>query len=525
MIKLRDGPYRCYPVIADRVTIGRSAVNDLHFEDEGLSRRHLVIERKDGRWLLIDAGARNGTFLNGDRVTSPKNLLHGDRISAGHLCIEFRDGYRADKCPTPIEFDDASTDSRISTATNLAAATARTLTSTGDIERARRHMSAMIRAGRELAERRPLAELFQIIIDLLIDAVEAPRGVLMTVEDDPAVRASTGYSVGEPFRINRYLMERVVHERESLMEREALPSCIAVPLQTDRRVLGLIYLESPDLHHEFTNDDLDLATVMANIAALHIEHARMADVEEVERQVRRDLEQAAEVQRFLLPARPPKVDGLDLAGYSIPCRTIGGDYYDFLTCPDGRIAIIVADVAGKGLPAAMLMSNLQARVEMLFQDSDNLAEAVGRLNRMIQPHCPDNRFISFFVAVIHPKGGEVRYCNAGHNPPLLLRADGTMQRLDVGGWLLGINPEGSYAHADLNLNKGDALVLFSDGVTEAWRPDSYDDFGEERVAAIAARARHTPAISILNAIGDELRAWIGDGDPADDITLVVATKY
>ena len=188
------------------------------------------------------------------------------------------------------------------------------------------------------------------------------------------------------------------------------------------------------------------------------------------------------------------------------------------------MAIIVADVAGHGLPAALLMSNLQARVGMVFDGPENLAGAVARLNQMICRNCPVNRFISFFVAVVCPQRGDIRYCNAGHNPPLLLRADGALQRLETGGGLLGIDPEGAYAHADLNMSSGDVLVLFSDGVTEAWRPDGTDDFGEHRVAVIAADMRHAPAITILNAIGDQLMAWIGKADPADDITLVVAKK-
>jgi serine phosphatase RsbU (regulator of sigma subunit) len=126
--------------------------------------------------------------------------------------------------------------------------------------------------------------------------------------------------------------------------------------------------------------------------------------------------------------------------------------------------------------------------------------------------------------MIHPQRGEMRYCNAGHNPPLLVRADGNVHRLEALGGLLGIDPDGLYEDADVNLSKGDALVLFSDGVTEAWRPDSTDDFGEQRVTAIAARVRQGPAISILSAIGEELMAWIGKSDPADDITLVVAKK-
>ena len=117
--------------------------------------------------------------------------------------------------------------------------------------------------------------------------------------------------------------------------------------------------------------------------------------------------------------------GVDLAGYNSPCRTVGGDYYDFLPYEDGRVAILVADVAGKGMPAAMLMSNLQARVQVLFDDPTDLAALITRLNRIIVKNCPSNRFISLFVGVYDTKTGDMAYCNAGHNPPLLVRANGT----------------------------------------------------------------------------------------------------
>src|SRR4029077_270533 len=126
------------------------------------------------------------------------------------------------------------------------------------------------------------------------------------------------------------------------------------------------------------------------------------------------------------------------AGYNAACRTVGGDYYDFLTYPDGRVALVVADVAGKGMPAALLMSSLQARVQVLFDDPTELAALVTRLNRIITTNCPGNRFISFFIGVLNPNNDEITYVNAGHNPPLLVHRDGGLEKLEATGLLLGI---------------------------------------------------------------------------------------
>ena len=341
----------------------------------------------------------------------------------------------------------------------------------------------------------PLTELFKLIMNLSVEAVGATRGVLMTLEGDELVVRS---ALGEGFRISNAVRDRVIKEKTSLLVRDArldeafadrmsivqqqIRSMLAVPLQTDDRVIGLIYLDSPHFIKEFTKDDLSLLTVMANVAAIRIEHTRLAEVEQAERIHAKQLEQAAEIQRGLLPVQAPNVPGVDLAGYNAACHTVGGDYYDFLPYPDGRVALLVGDVAGKGMPAALLMSSLQARVQVLFDDPQNLAALVTRLNRIITSNCPSNRFITFFIGILDPKTGELTYVNAGHNPPLVAHADGSVDKLDGTGLILGILPVATYTQKTCTLAPGDAVLLFSDGVTEAVRPDADEEFGEDRLA-------------------------------------------
>jgi serine phosphatase RsbU (regulator of sigma subunit) len=359
----------------------------------------------------------------------------------------------------------------------------------------------------------------------------------MTLEgDELVVRAARG----EGFRISSKVRDRVIKEKTSLLVRDArldeafaermsivqqqIRSMLAAPLQTDDRVIGLIYLDSPHFVHEFTKDDLNLLTVMANVAAIRIEHTRLAEVEQAERILARDLEQAAEIQRRLLPTSAPVVPGIDLAGYNAPCRTVGGDYYDFMTYPDGRVAMLVGDVAGKGMPAALLMSSLQARVQVLFDDPVDLAALVTRLNRIITSNCPSNRFISFFFGVMEPKTGVLTYVNAGHNPPLLVHRTGVVERLESTGLILGILAAAPYHQRTCTLEPGDVVVLFSDGVTEAVRPHVDEEFGEERLAQILADLRHLSAGSIIESINQQVYEFTGGAPPADDITLVIAKR-
>jgi serine phosphatase RsbU (regulator of sigma subunit) len=397
-------------------------------------------------------------------------------------------------------------------------------------------MRALIRAGRELAGHRPLTELFQVIMDLSVEAVMAGRGVLMTLEGDQLqVRAARG----EGFKISNTVRDRVLAQKESLLVRDAqldqglkehmsiveqkVRSMIAVPLNTNDKVIGLIYVDSPHQIREFTREDLNLLTVMANVAAIRIEHARLNEIEETERAMAKEMQQAALIQQRLLPAVPPTVEGMDIAAKAVASRHVGGDYYDFIHFPDGRVAMMVGDVAGKGMPAALLMSSLQARVHVLFEDGDDLADKLARLNRSTCGNCPDNRFITFFLCVADPKTNKLAYANAGHNPPVMVRARGGFDLLSGGGVILGILPKAVYEQAETTFEPGDILVLFSDGVTEA--PDPQDqEFGEERLATLVGNLRDRPAREIVEQIHAEVHTFTQGAPPADDITVLVARR-
>ncbi len=543
LITRPDGAARRVPLECQPVTVGRSSASDLCYPDDaGLSRRHLVVEPEADGWVARDLGSKNGTLINGARLTDGHHLSPGDRITAGHLVLEFSSTTSSPETVIFVEGPPSESPASSTLVTSLEGVLgAQAGHPDGEaappaIEGAA-PMRALIRAGRELAGHRPLAELFEVIMDLSLEAVTASRGVLMTLEcGDLVVRAARG----EGFRISTAVRDKVLSERASLLVRDAqleadfrerqsiveqrVRSMIAVPLQTNDRVIGLIYVDAPNYVRDFSRDDLNLLTVMANVAAIRLEHARLAEIEQAERILERDLEQAAEIQRRLLPESAPIVPGADLAGFNTPCRTVGGDYFDFLPYPDGRVAVVVGDVAGKGMPAALLMSCLQARVQALAEEPVTVAGLVTRLNRSIAARCPSNKFITFFAAVLDPESGELAFCNAGHNPPLVVRRDGTFEKLEGGGIVLGILPSAVYAEKRRHLGSGDVLVLYSDGVTEATPAGSEDEFGEDRLAEVVAAHRGGTAKAILEAIRQAVTGWMAGAPAADDITLLVAKR-
>ncbi len=353
----------------DRYELGRADSNSLCFSDVlGLSRQHLVFERQGINWIVRDVGSTNGTFVNGARITSAQVLRPRDRVNVGELSIVFNEADAPRLAPQTVTF----IEERVAPAQTTAEATLDKVLSAGQTIPGGEHMKALIHAGRELAGHTPLDKLFELIMNLSIEAVGASRGVLMTVEgSDLQVRASKGAG----FRISSRVRDLVINEKRSLLVLDAMSdealagrasivqqqirSMLAVPLQTEDRVIGLIYLDAPGLVHEFTKDDLNVLTVLANIAAIRIEHARLAEIERAEQLRAKELEHAALIQRSILPSNFPPFPhrrDFELHAAMVTALEVGGDLFDFFLLDDERLGFVIGDVSGKGVPAALFMS-------------------------------------------------------------------------------------------------------------------------------------------------------------------------
>jgi serine phosphatase RsbU (regulator of sigma subunit)/pSer/pThr/pTyr-binding forkhead associated (FHA) protein len=541
LIQGPDGQTKTYPLNGQRVTVGRSSAAELCFpEDAGLSRHHFAFEPEDEEWSVQDLGSKNGTFVNNIPLKARLMLKPGDRITAGHLVIVYSPSRKKPE-PDMVVFEPAeeapSSTTVVTSLENVLSqqtvVSERPAAGSGKEAAA---INALIRAGQVLSENKPIDELFPVILDLAIRAVNAQRGVLLSLEGDTLVPRA---HKGDGFRISTGVRDRVLNEKTSVLVRDAqadeafksrmsiveqkVHTMMAAPLQTKDRIIGLIYVDSPFVLRPFTPDDLNLLTVMANVAAIRIENARLAVIEEAERIMLRDLSQAAEIQGGVLPSKAPKVSGLDLAGFNVACRTVGGDYYDFFPYSDGRVALALGDVSGKGMPASLMMMALHARVQVLVEDPGDLGAFLTRLNKATAAKCPSNRFITFFFCVVDPATGETAFGNAGHNPPIVIRASGEVQMLDGGGPPLGILPMASYAQQGVALEHGDLLVVYSDGVTEAANTD-YEEFGEDRLIAVLREHGKEPAAAIVEAVRKSLTEFAAGAPQADDITLVVARR-
>jgi phosphoserine phosphatase RsbU/P len=539
LIQDPDGQTKALPLSGSRLAVGRSSTAELSFPDDaGLSRQHFALEPAGDDWTVQDLGSKNGTFVNGIPLKARLTLRPGDRITAGHLAIVFAPD-QGTSAPGVVVFEggaEADSPTTSTLVTSLENANRTIVVEPGGGAKPSAAIQALIHAGQELAENRPLADLFPLILDLSIQAVNAQRGVLLLIEGDQLTAKA---HKGDGFRISTAVRDRVLREKSSVLVRDAqlddafkgrmsiveqkVHTMMAVPLETKDRIIGLIYVDSPFILREFTKNDLSLLTVMANVAAIRIEHARLAEVEAAERTMQRDLAQAAEIQGGMLPARAPDIAGVDLAGFNVPCRTVGGDYYDFFPYADASVGLALGDVSGKGMPASLMMMALHARVHVLAESPGNLGGFMARLNKATCATCPSNRFITFFFSVLDAASGDLRFANAGHNPPVLLRASGEAQMLEGGGPVLGVISVAPYGELSANLAPGDLLVLYSDGVTEANNPD-FDEFGEERFIHVLSENRARSAREIVDAVTAALKEFTAGAAQADDITLLVAKR-
>jgi sigma-B regulation protein RsbU (phosphoserine phosphatase) len=248
------------------------------------------------------------------------------------------------------------------------------------------------------------------------------------------------------------------------------------------------------------------------------------DLEQESRQLlfqARELERAREIQEALLPKELPEIQGLNLSGTWLPAREVGGDYYDVLHFTDRAIGLCIADVVGKGIGAALLMSNLQAAVKAFASGEMPPAVLCEKVNQVIASHVADGKFITFFYGLLNPKARLLVYCCAGHNPPIVARRDGSIIRLDEGGPVLGVFPNFRYEQGQVAVSGGDRLVLFTDGVTEATNA-AEEEFGDERLVNLVTAARDSEAPQLTRRILSAVKEF-SQANLTDDVTLLAVS--
>jgi len=540
-----DGSRERFPLLKGRITIGRSRDSDIFLPDQWLSRQHAEIRQKPDGYYVNDLGSKNGTLLNGGRIHEERRLRAGDIITLGEHVLTFSLGEPGDAEEEP-EQDSDPIGTRIFSARELSDIKTKPAIDANELARQNRVLGVLSRAANSLVRHRSLDEIFEMVLDLLFEAVPAERGAILLLQGDPpqlVMKAARSRAEKPITGVSRSIARRVLEQRVSILLPNVMAdaalarqdsimatgirSAVCAPLwytadfEEQDAVIGLVYLDTRLHASSFGEDDLRIVTALANVAAAKIANVRLLEESIEKRALEKDLKVAAEIQKSLLPAAPPAVPGYDVAGSNRPSRTVGGDYYDF-GMDHGRLLFALGDVAGKGTAAALLMTVLRAAVRGHWGDG-SAAEAMVRINRTICQNVTEGKYVTFFLARLDPPSGKIGYVNAGHNPPVLIRADGTVELLTEGGMVLGLFETVPYAEGVAELRSGDTLLVYSDGVTETYNPAG-EEFGESRLMALAVARRALGAEALQAAILAELERYAEGVRANDDRTLIVLKR-
>jgi len=372
----------------------------------------------------------------------------------------------------------------------------------------------------------------------LVAAGALERVALVLPGDGFLIRRLRAYPLPMPFAANDLsglAQWAAAYRPDQLDEIRTLAAAgvrLAVPLRTRREILGVLLLGQPfdsltlaqGKRADFSAHEKQVLRACADQFALMLENARLTDRVVEQETLRRDIALASDVQRRLLPDAPPRAECADFAAISVPARRIGGDYYDFVQLGDGRIGIALADVSGKGVAAALIMSAVQASLRIISSGGDvPPPRLVALINRFVYQSTPASKYATFFYAQLDERRRQLRYVNAGHNAPYLLRAGSEppqIEELTIGGTVVGMFPETEYEEATVTLFPGDILLAFTDGVPEAHNPE-HEEFGEERLQTLLRQTAHLPADEISARIVAEMNHWIRNAEQYDDLTFIV----
>jgi serine phosphatase RsbU (regulator of sigma subunit)/pSer/pThr/pTyr-binding forkhead associated (FHA) protein len=542
IVQSAEGGRQRHALAKEQTAIGRSRESDIFLPDQWLSRHHAEIRRRQEGFFIADLKSKNGTLLNGHPIQDERRLRHGDVITLGEHTLTF-----STEDATEEDEEKEPEGTRVFSARELSDINTKPAVDPLELARQNRLLGILKNATGALLAHQPLDELFDKILGLLLESVPAERGAIVLVSGQPpqmvikAERSRTGRAINQ---VSRAIAKRVMQERVSLLLprifedksfdasdsilssgiRSAMcaPLWYVAPAGGADSVIGLVYMDTLEASYSFGEEDLRILTALANVAAAKIETARLLEEQMERRALQADANKAAEIQRNYLPSAAPRVPGYGLCGSNAPSLTVGGDYYDY-ALEDGRLLMALGDVAGKGMGAALIMAVLRATVRAFWAGAD-LAEAVVRINRTVCQNVPDNKYVTFFLAALDPPSGRLSYVNAGHNPPLLVRANGEVETLPAGGIVLGMFPDQGYTQGTAEVRPGDTLVVYSDGVTETFDPEGRE-FGEAGLVEITRRGRGLDASALQDEILREIDRFARGGKATDDRTLIVLKRF
>jgi sigma-B regulation protein RsbU (phosphoserine phosphatase) len=509
-------------------SIGRRSGNDLQLVGSDVSRDHAEIALDNGNFMLRDRGSRYGTYVNGEGVTEHQ-LKHGDLVRLGRSGGAELVFLIEDSRPTPVSSGQHST------------------SAVDDLHQ----VAALLEGLRALGSGRVLDDVLALVMDSALEVTGAERGFIMLAGADNELEFKIARGKGrvtlsgQGFETSRKIPEEVFATGQEKMVADLLDGDLAnahmgtvalgirhvlcTPLKlvryldradmdNEEKRIGVLYLDSREKGALLSRAARASLETLATEAAVAIENARLYRQTLEKAKMEQELKIAAEIQQALLPEPQRKGAFFEAVGQSVPCRSIGGDFFDYVDLADQSFGFAVGDVAGKGAPAALLTAVIQGVFAAQASSGTPPNETLSKVNLAIIRRAIESRFCTAFYAVIRP-GGELTYCNAGHNPPMLFTKTG-VKRLEKGGLILGLFELATFEQDTITVEPGDILVAFSDGVTEALDVAG-EEYGEDRLLACVAAAQGKSLQELLDSIFASVREFSSGAVQSDDVTALV----
>jgi serine phosphatase RsbU (regulator of sigma subunit)/pSer/pThr/pTyr-binding forkhead associated (FHA) protein len=519
--------------------IGRSANADLSVDDDRMSRKHARFTHRAGEWWVEDLGSSNGTLLNGRTITGDVRLAAGDVVSLGNTRVVVV----ADPAPSAAQPGVSTTAEEVQTP-SAAGLKPRAPAIEDDQSADAGRLRILNDVHRALATPITLADLLDLILDRVFAVLAPEEAVIVLREADGTLRHAAARRLpgarGE-LVVSRRLADEVIGKRmpavvlDALMDERfavaesmvlsGVRSIAAAPIVDAEGCLGMIALYSRVRVRKFTDADLDLLVSLASTAALRVRNVALMEEAAARRVLDHELALAHEIQMGMLPRRYPDCESVEVGAALKPARSVGGDFYD-VEMAGGRLWFIVGDVSGKGVASALFMAVARTLFRAVRHGGASVAETVARLNRELSRDNERAMFVTAFAGWLDPATGRLAVCNAGHNPPFLVRADGRTEPVTAGGGpALGVFDDQAYAEENIRLAPGEALVVYTDGATDARSPAG-EQFGLARVErTIQESARsHASASRLVDDLFRSLQAFETSAAQEDDITLL-ALRY
>ncbi len=542
-------------------TLGRHPECTIVVEAGAVSRYHAKVTKNGNAYTVEDSGSRNGTFLNGQLLTGTEPLKPGDRIRVSDVEFEFEADAKVPefaRAGSEMTFDGANfgimmvdehETERIGSS-SLSNASKIEFRSSGDglkmIATAEAKLEALMQINRNLTGALAVDEVLPKVLSSLFSIFPAAdRGfVVMETPDGKLVprwvKMRSAHDETETVRISRTIIREVMSSGEVILSLDAsedsrfdssqsiadfsIKSMICAPLlDADGKAYGALQIDSTQGRGQFREEDTDLLAGVAAQAGIVINNARMHEAALHQREVEQDLKLATEVQQAFLPQTPPDATGFRVRSFYKAANHIGGDYFDYIHLNDGRVAIVVADVVGHGVAAAMFMAKLSAETRFCLASIADLGKAIEKLNdRMSRLHV--ERFITFLVIVVDPTSETVSIVNAGHMAPLVRKVGGgpiCEPSEEESGLPIAIDDGMEYEVVPFKFDLGDLAVLYTDGINEAMDADD-EEFGINRLRELTAMPGDADAVK--DRIVEAVLAHVGDSPPFDDMCMVVIER-